>query len=342
MSPSRERATISDVARAAGVSIATVSYVINGSRPVSGEVQEQVRSAAAELGYQANSLAQTLRRRSSKVIGLCTTAVSTVYLRELANALDEIAAENGYELVQVLTRQEPKRELQRVNSLMSRQVDGLILLPSLQPQAALDAIARSRTPSVVIDRLSEDDRFNYVIVDNRGAMRQLVQSLTAKGHRRLLFVAQNLDVVTTRHRLAGLEEEARASGGALRYEAIQRGGDEEGYTERLRQMLTQPHPSTALITGNSSVALSTVKALQTIGISVPNHLALATFDDPEWATVLSPPLTTVRVPFKEIAGAAWSLLHTQINGKQDGVRVVSIPAELMERASSAQRPASVG
>jgi LacI family transcriptional regulator len=274
------------VANAAGVSIATVSYVINGSRPVSAAVQEQVLSAAAALGYQANSLAQTLRRRSSRTIGLCTTNVSTVYLRELANALDEIAAENGYELVQVLTRQEPKRELQRVNSLMSRQVDGLILLPSLHPQAALEAMARSRTPSVIVDRLSEDNRFNYVIVDNRNAMKQLVQSLTAKGHRRLLFVAQNLDVVTTRHRLAGLEEEARASGGTLRYEAIQRGNDEDGYAERLRRMLTQPHPPTAIITGNSSVALSTVRALQAIGVHAPEQVAMATFDDTDNPTVL--------------------------------------------------------
>lgn len=341
MPTSAGRATISDVARAAGVSIATVSYVINGSRAVSSEVQEQVFTAAAALGYQANSVAQTLRRRSSRTIGLCTTTVSTVYLRELANALDEIAAENGYELVQVLTRQEPERELQRVNSLMSRQVDGLILLPSLQPQAALDAISRSRTPAVIVDRLGEDSRFNYVIVDNRGAMRRLVQSLTAKGHRRLLFVAQNLDVVTTRHRLAGLEEEAHASGGALRYEAIQRGNDEEAYKERLRQMLTEPHPPTALVAGNSSVALSTVRALQAIDIRVTDQIALATFDDPEWAAVLSPPLTTVRVPFKEIATAVWSLLHAQIKGRQDRAQVVSVAAELVERGSSA-RPFRAG
>jgi LacI family transcriptional regulator len=334
MSTTAKRPTILDVARAAGVSVGSVSNVINGTRPVSEELKEQVETAAATLGFRMNSLAQTLRRRRSGTVGLCTTNVGTVYLRELANALDEIAAENGYELIQVLTRQEPKRELQRANSLMSRQVDGIVLLPSLQPQAALDAIARSRTPAVIVDRLCEDDRFSYVIVDNRGAMRQLVQSLTAKSHRRLLFVAQNLGVVTTRHRLGGLEEEARASGGALRYEAIERGSDEASFVERLRSMLAQPHPPTALITGNSSVALSTLQAFQAIGIRVPDQIALATFDDPEWATVLSPPLTTVRVPFREIAAATWSLLHAQIEGKQDSPQVVSIATELVERASS--------
>lgn len=92
-----------------------------------------------------------------------------------------------------------------MRGLLSRQVDALILLPSLQPQATLEAIYRSNTPAVVIDRLCEDDRFSYVTVDNHGAMQAVVKSLVPFGHRRLMFVAQNLSVITTRHRLAGLE-----------------------------------------------------------------------------------------------------------------------------------------
>lgn len=149
-----------------------------------------LRVRRARTQHQHQSVAQTLRRRSSRAIGLCTTYVTTVYLRELANALDDIATENGYELVQVLTRQEPARELQRVKNLMSRQVDGLILLPSLSPQASLDAIIQSRTPAVVVDRLCEDNRFHYVIIDNRQAMRRVLAPLLSRGHRRLLFVAQ--------------------------------------------------------------------------------------------------------------------------------------------------------
>lgn len=324
-----KRATISDVARRAGLSIATVSYVLNGSRPVGAEARQQVLAAAKELGYRVNSAAQTLRRQSSKTIGLCTTAVSTVYLRELANALDEIAAENGYELIQVLTRQDPARELASVTSLLSRQVDGLVLLPSLQPQASLDAISRSGTPAVVVDRLCEDQRFNYVIVDNHAAMRNLADSLVADGHRRILLIAQNLDVVTTRHRLAGLEETARLSGGVLRYEAIQRGDDEERFAGRLASLLTQTDPATAVIAGNSSVALSTLKALKRI--ERPARVALATFDDPEWAEILSVPLTSVRVPIRQIASAVWSLLIRQIEGADRAPEIVQIGAELVKR-----------
>lgn len=332
------RATILDVARKAGVSVGSVSNVINGTRPVSLELQEQVASAAAELGYQINSVAQTLRRRSSRVIGLCTTYVTTVYLRELANALDDIATENGYELVQVMTRQEPEWELQRIRSLMGRQVDGLIFLPSLSPQAALDAISLANTPAVVVDRLCEDNRFHYVIIDNRQAMRKVLAPLLQRGHRRLLFVAQTLDVVTTRHRLAGLEDEARQSGGSLRYEAIERGSDEPAYCNRLKQILTGPDAPTAIITGNSSVALSTIKALQEIGLTWPDDIALVTFDDPEWATVLEHPLSTVRSPTRKIAETVWSLLQDQIQGRAPKPSVTAFEAEVIERTSSIGNP----
>lgn len=329
-----KRPTIWDVASAAGVSIGSVSNVFNGSRPVSPALQRKVLDAANTLGYQVNSVAQTLRRRRSRVIGLCTTHVTTVYLRELASALDAIATKNGYDLIQVLTGQEPKLELHRVRSLLSRQVDSLILLPSLQPQATLEAIYRSNTPAVIIDRLCEDNRFSYVTVDNHGAMQAVVKSLVAFGHRRLLFVAQNLNVITTRHRLAGLEEMACASEGVIRYEAIERGSDEAAYVQRLRVILIQPDTPTAIVMGNSSVALWTLKALHQIGIAVSDRIALVAFDDPEWATVLSPPLTTVQIPTEEIAKHVWALLEGQIDGTVQTPQSITVKAEVAQRASS--------
>ncbi|MBB6357873.1 LacI family transcriptional regulator [Aminobacter aganoensis] len=311
------------------MSIATVSYVLNGKRAVSSQVREQVLAASDALGYRVNSAAQTLRRQSSKTVGLCMTTVSTVYLRELANALDEIATENGYELVQVLTRQDPARELARVNSLLSRQVDGIVLLPSLHPQAALEAISRSSAPSVVVDRIGEDDRFSYVIVNNNKAMQDLVRHLMGTEHRRLLFVAQNLDVVTTRHRLAGLEEQARLAGGALRYQAIQRGDDEVAYATRLRHLLEQPDPPTAIIAGNSSVALSTWKAL--LAAENQQAVAMATFDDPDWADLCQPAMISVRVPFRTFAEATWELLMQQMEGRFDAARTIQIDAGLVVR-----------
>jgi LacI family transcriptional regulator len=301
---------------------------------VSIELRDRVLAAADTLGYQINSIAQTLRRRSSRIIGFCTTHTSTAYLRELANSLDGIATQNGYELVQVLTHEEPDREMRCIKGLIGRQADGLILLPSLAPQAALNAIAKSRTPAVVVDRLCQDSRFNYVIIDNRGAMRTVVRSLVVAGYSRILFVSQNLAVITTRHRLEGLEEEAHLEGSTIRYEVIERGDDEPLYVERLRRILSGNDAPTAIVTGNSKVAVSTAKALQTLGLRWPKDVAFVTFEDPEWASIVSPPLSTVKTPNDAIASAVWNVLKSQMMGEPSSPQTICIAPELIVRESS--------
>ena len=326
-----KRPTIADVARQADVSVGTVSNVINDTRPVAGPTRERVLAAAAHLGFHMNAAAQTLRRKRSKTIGLCTTHLTTTYLRELAIALDAIAARNGYELIQVQTHQDPRTEFSRVKSLLGRQVDGLILLPSLSPQPSLDLIAARGTPVVVIDRQPEDARFTSVILDNFAAMRDVVSALAARGHRHVLFIAQNLAVATTRHRLAGLrafcevhEEQSFA--------AVER-GDETGFPARLADLLQAETPPTAIVTGNSSVALSTIRALQDLGKSWPEDVALVTFDDPDWAKILAPPLSTVRAPMEEMAAAIWQSLVRQLDGMDDRPGSISLKTELIVRGS---------
>ena len=329
----QKRPTIADVARVAGVSVGTVSNVMNGTRPVNEGTRERVQAAAIELGFQFNALAQTLRRQTSRIVGLCTTHLTTTYLRELAIALDAIASRNGYELIQVQTHQDPQTELARVQSLMSRQVDGLILLPSLTPEASLAAIARRGLPVVVIDRQPDDPNFASVIIDNFAAMQDVAGTLYAKGHRRLLFIAQNLAVVTTRHRVAGLQEAAQTLGG-FTYEAMERGSDEVEFTAKLARLLADSPGFTAIITGNSNVALSTIRALRTLGRRWPDDVALVTFDDPDWAEVITPAISTVKAPIEEMARATWSSLMRQLEGEAPVTPLVALSARYIERASS--------
>lgn len=326
-----KRPTIADVARQAMVSVGTVSNVFNKTRPVNEQTRERVLEAAHTLGFQINSAAQTLRRRSSKTIGLCTTHLTTAYLRQLAISLDAIAARNGYELIQVQSHQNPEIELTRVQSLLGRQVDGLILLPSLAPQASLDLIAARGTPVVVIDRQPEDKRFSSVIIDNFAAMTDVVSALAEREHRHLLFIAQNLAVATTRQRVAGLETFCEGRG-EMRCEAIER-GDEAGFPSRLAKLLGTEMPPSAIITGNSSVALSTIKTLQNLGKRWPDDLALVTFDDPDWADVLTPPLSTVRTPMDEMAAATWQSLIRQLENRNDQPTSASLRATLITRGS---------
>lgn len=326
-----KRPTIADVARQADVSVGTVSNVINDTRPVAGPTRERVLAAAARLGFHMNAAAQTLRRKSSKTIGLCTTHLTTAYLRELAIALDAIAARNGYELIQVQSHQDPRTEFSRIASLLGRQVDGLILLPSLSPQPSLDLIAARGTPVVVVDRQPEDARFTSVILDNFTAMTDVAAALAARGHTHVLFIAQNLAVATTRQRLAGLRAFYKAHEGQG-WTAIER-GDEAGFPARLGALLRAETPPTAIVTGNSGVALSTIRALQDLGKRWPEDVALVTFDDPEWAQVLAPPLSTVRAPMDEMAAAIWQSLARQLDHEDDRPASISLKTELIVRGS---------
>jgi LacI family transcriptional regulator len=313
-----KRPTIADVARQAEVSVGTVSNVINDTRPVAEATRERVLNAAHALGFHMNSAAQTLRRRSSRTIGLCTTHLTTTYLRELAIALDAIVARHGYELIQVQTHQDPQIELARVQSLLGRQVDGLILLPSLAPQSSLDLIAARGTPAVVIDRQPGDARFSSVIIDNFAAMTDVVSALAGKGHRRVLFIAQNLAVATTRDRLSALRAYSDRQGDLV-FQSIER-GNEEDFQERLSRLLLRERPPTAIITGNSSVALSTIKMLQALGKRWP-------------AEALCPPLSTVRAPMDEMAASTWQLLIRQLENRDSLPTSAALRTKLIIRQS---------
>ena len=329
-----KKPTIVDVARAAGVSVGSASNVLNKTRFVSDEIRDRVLRAAEELQYLANPLAQTLRRQRSGVIGFCTTSVTTVYLRSLADALDAVATAHGFELVQVLTHADPQRELERVRSQIGRQVDGLLLLPSLEPQRSLDVIAATRTPCVVLDRYVDDDRFNCVAFDNRGTMREMARAFLSHGHRRILFIAQNLSVITTRHRIEGLRAEVQAAGlSQADCLTIQQDDTQEAYAKRLAHIFSGPNPPTAVITGNSKVAIATIRQLQTMKLRWPDDVSLASFDDPEWAGLLPVPLSTVVNPIRTMADEAWSMLATQM-GNMDAPRQLRwIESAFMQRGS---------
>jgi LacI family transcriptional regulator len=328
-----ERPTVLSVAKTAGVSIGSVSNVFNGTRPVSEKLRKRVMDAANSLGYEVNTVAQALRRKQSRAIGYCTAHLRTTYLRELCETLDEAVMADEYDLLLTLSNDSPERERIKIQGFLGRQVDGLVFLPSGQPQESLDYLHRSGIPVVIIDRLCEDRRFSYVIAGNRDAMRRLAKGLYAAGHSRLLFVVQNLDVITTRHRIEGLEQCAMESGGLMRYETVARDMDHARYIARLRTILAGQAAPTAIVAGNSRVALWTVRALQELRIRYPEDIALATFDDPEWAGILSPPLTSVRTPARFIALQAWMLLKDQIDGVVSKPSVITVDAEIIVRAS---------
>lgn len=330
--------TIHDVARRAGVSIATVSYVINGSRTVGAERRERVERAIADLGYFRNGLARSLKSATSKVIGVSLPYAASAYFLRLVEALEDIAASEGYEVLQILSRQDPDQELRRIETLLAHRIAGLIMVPSYDPHRTFDLLQRSRTPAVMVDRLWPDERFDYVTMNNRKAMKDVVEALTGLGHRSLMFTARFPNLITTQQRI----EAFKAAGGAAQVAFLLSGDDEKTFGDRLIAALRQPDPPTALIASNSIITLWALKALQAAEIACPRDLSLVSFDEPVWADVLTPPLSIIRHPTRVIADEAWRLLSERIGEGREGApgrsptRHVEFAAALELRGSVAR------
>lgn len=325
------RATIQDVAAQAGVSLGTVSNVLNRTRPVSEQKRLLVTKAAKELGFQLNSAAQTLRRKKTWVVGLCTTYATSAYLSALADAFEDAAAERGYDVMMVVTRQDPEREFRRVKALVSGRVDGLFFLPTWDPTQSLAFIAESGVPTVVVDRPCADPRFDNVVVDQYGVMAQIVTHLLALGHRRLLFVPQRRALLVSQQRAEGIERAIARSGLPADCRVLERGEDRGDYARALREALSGAEPPTVVIAGNSAVAMWTLEILNAERTGGDPSLPLVTLDDPEWGEITVPRIGCVRYPVAAIVETAWGILERRMTGDEDPPEHSVIPATFLPR-----------
>lgn len=337
MTPRKRRRTaptIADVARRASVSLGTVSNVLNERGNVAPLREARVRDAIRTLGYVPNGVAQSLRRRRSHVVGLCAPLTSSAYFAALLDAFEDVAAAGGYEVMQVLSRHDPDLELRRVSALLSRQVDGLVIIPSARPQRTFDAIAASGIPAVVVDRISDDARFDYVTLDDGRAMREAARALLDLGHRRLMFVVRHPSLVTTRHRINAFRATLRAFPGATG-EVCVREADDASFAARMDERLSRADRPTAIIASNSALLIPILRAIRHARLAVPRDVSVIAFDAPEWADVLEPPLALIRPPTADIARIAWARLLRRMDDP-------ALPTERTQLSADLELAASVG
>ena len=330
--------TVLDVARLAGVSVGTVSNVLNDHGNVSASRGAQVRAAIAQLGFVPNSVAQGLRRSESRVIGLCTPLTSSAYFAALLEMFEHLAAQQGYEIMQVLSHGDPALELRRVQALVGRNVDGLILIPTHDSRATLDLVAERATPTVLVDRMTGDPRFDYVAIDDRKAMREATRHLLVLGHRRLLYLVRDPRLATTRQRIEGYAEAAAAARPAVSAIVGECAADEAGFARQIADALAAARPPTAIIASNSAIALALLGVLRALGVRWPDDVSLLAFDEPVWAPIVTPPLAVVRHPTQRIAEVAWRRLLLRLRTGNARPKRITLHAALMPAASLGPPP----
>ena len=326
------RSTIVDVARKAGVSVSTVSHVVNETRRVAPETKRLVEAAIANVGYQTNTLARSLKTATTKTVGLAISATANPYFNDIICAIVSECARLGLMVFLADTEDEPETELSVVTALHQRRVDGIILAPSPDPKRrAQNYIEAAGIPCVLVDR-APNDRFDQVGLNNHGAMRLLVAHLASFGHQRIGLIAGHPHFTTTLERINGyiLALASRTTTGGQ--------SPADSATASAQALLALPRPPTALIAGNNMATIGAMRAIRALGLKVPRDISIVGIDDFEWADCFEPRLTLVAQPCEEIGRQAAALLSERIAAADGPRRTIRLDGTLIQRDSCGAPP----
>jgi LacI family transcriptional regulator len=322
-----------EVARRAGVSVSTVSHVINETRFVRASTREAVLSAIKKTGYVPNSVARSLTTARSRSLGLIMTVVTNPYFAEVVQGVDEEARRNGYVLLLGDSHETPDQELRLVRDLHQRRVDGLILAPSADAHRSLRYLRERSIPAVLIDRMA-DSQFSQVGAENVESTALLVRHLADLGHTRIGMVAGLKGLKTTSERIAGYRLGLQRSRLDFDERLVVDGGS---FAEPARlavgSLLRASLRPSALVVGNNYMTLGTMAAIRGAGLTVPADVALVAFDDFEWAELFSPRLTTMAQPCREMGASAVRLLVSQLGGPAQVPRSIRLAPRFVHRES---------
>ena len=338
--------TRDDVARRAGVSVATVSYVLNrGPRPVSEEKRRRVLAAVAELGYRPNEIARSLRVRRTHIRGLVLPTSANPYFAALSHAIEEAAARHGYQVVVSNAAEDTAREAAQIEALLRLQVDGLLWIPADVRGAERrgDGTALPAIPTVLVDRaLPAPDGsppHEFVGADNAGGGRLAGEHVLALGHRRVAYLAGPANHYHAQQRLRGFRRALAGAGVKVPDRLIAYGNFDfaSGAAHAARWCaLPAPERPTAIVCGNDAMAIGALAAIHQAGLRVPDDVSVVGYDDIPQAAYTVPPLTTVAQPVDQMGALAVERLLRRIEGPASAPETPDglLPVRLMVRKST--------
>jgi len=333
-----KRVVMRDVAEAAGVSITTVSHVVNGTRGVSEELKAKVIKAADELGYRPNVLARGLRKGQTKTLGLIIPDSSNAFFAEVARGLERKSYTLGFSVMLCNTGGEPSREVAYIETLMSKQVDGVALVSAGDNSKTMSLLRALRIPLVVVDRQVSGEEMDEVLVDNLQGGRLATEYLLSLGHSRIGCVCGPSILTPAVDRVNGYRQSLVAAGIEPDDTLVVKGDFQCGGGYRGTQsLLSLPEPPSAVFACNDLMAIGAISAARAAGLQVPQDFSIVGFDDIALSSFINPALTTVAQPKEDIGTVVADLLVQRILNRDIPPRKYVLPTELVVRRSCAQR-----
>lgn len=337
---SRHTPTLADVALEAGVHIGTASRALNEStrNMVKAETARRVRDAASRLGYSPNVLAGSLRSQKTASIGVVLPDLTNPFLPPIVRGIEDVLTRHGYVALIGNTDNREKAELQLLETLRARRVDGFIIATSKLNHPIIDSIADSGTPIVLINRTTERDDITSVISDNASGIGAAVDHLVELGHRRIVHIAGPSNLSTARDRAKAFETSMRNNKLPIDKTDIflcEQYSIAEGYSAT-KQIFATRNDITALVAANDRIALGALQALRELHISCPDEVSVVGFNDMPFADLMTPPLTTIRVNQYDVGSQAAEVLLDRLTNSRAISKTIVLPVKLIVRGSTAQ------
>lgn len=335
-------ATIRDVADHAGVSVATVSHVINESRFVRPETKARVRAAIEALDYQLDGIARSLRRSRTGTIGVVISDITNPFFADLVKGIEETAhnLDDKINLFLCNTEEDIERERVYLDVLQEKRVDGLIIAPAGGNEAYLKRLVEKQFPIVFVDRRLPGVEADTILVDNIEATRGIVAMLTERGYTRIAAIRADLTANSIHERMEGYRKALEIAGlqndPTLEFNAAS--DIDSAFLAAKRLLNTKPLPQAVFCT-NNFMTLGMMRALNEAGLACPDDIAIAGFDDFPWAEAFRPRLAAVAQPAFEMGQKAAILLDERLSKKRTGQAVhITLPAEIHVRESMGPAP----
>ncbi|RME99784.1 MAG: LacI family transcriptional regulator [Chloroflexi bacterium] len=330
--------TMRDVAEKAGVSVTSVSHVINQTRPVSEELRQRIQATMEELGYQPNALARSLRRKQTHSIGVIVPDSANPFFAEVARGIEATLFKQKYTVILGNSDGDLARELLYTNTLIEKQVDGIVFVAVGQSGLEHSQLVRNmRMPLMVVDRDVPGLSVDSVLTDNTLGGRLAAEHLLSLGHRRVGCITGPSDLTPSADRVTGCRQALAAANIPLPESHILKGDFQfqSGY-EAARRMLSAAEPPTAIFACNDLMAVGAVSAAIERGLRVPQDISVVGYDDVPLASYTNPPLTTVAQPSYEMGQLAAEMLLQRISNREMPIRRMQLHPRLVVRQSTAE------
>lgn len=327
--------TIYDVAREAGVSMATVSRVVNNNPNVKPQTRKKVFEAIERLGYRPNAVARGLASKKTTTVGVVIPDISNSIFAEVARGIEDIAAMYHYNIILSNADKKKEREIRVVNTLLEKQVDGLLFMGGTITEEHINAFNTASVPIVLCATSDESKVISSVDIDHEKAAYDAVKYLLQQGHRKIAMISGTLEDLTNGYaRFQGYKRALEEAGISVREDYVRIGNYRyESGLETAQYFLDLHERPTAIFAATDEMAIGAIHKIQDYGLNVPDDVSVISVDNIRMASMVRPQLTTVAQPMYDIGAVSMRLLTKLMKKEEVDNNQVILPHELIERHS---------